>query len=84
MTDGLDAWEKIWKHNVELKAEVERLRDKNVEQNIEIQEHESEVIAYEQTIASLREALQAISATLTLEDAWDIVEKALATTEAPQ
>jgi len=26
VTDRLDAWEKVWKHNLELKAEVERLR----------------------------------------------------------
>jgi len=55
--------------------EVERLRDGSEYwgMNQELTEQ----------IAKLRDALEAISATLLLEDAWDIVVKALAT-EAPQ
>ena len=37
---------------------IATLRDKNVEQDIEIQEHESEVIAYEQTVATMQEDVE--------------------------
>ncbi|KKK61675.1 hypothetical protein LCGC14_3011970 [marine sediment metagenome] len=39
-------------------SEVERLRGENIEQDTEIQQYESDVIAYEKTIATIREALK--------------------------
>jgi len=69
---------------------TERLRGDNIEQDKEIQEYESEVIAYEKTIATLREVLEAIRWELSLVPAScsdftpkidNIAYKALAATE---
>jgi len=50
-------------HIAELEAEVERLRDENIEQDKEIQEYESAVVDYEKTIDTFRASLQEIKDT---------------------